>query len=169
MRVTLLPKLALAAAVFLGTSAEAPFDGPVQAHVVRVVDGDTFEASAQIWLGQAIDIRVQILGIDAPELHARCDDERVRAEAARDYLAQRIEGGEVRLSAVRYDKFGGRVDAKVADQGGDIAGAMLKAHLARALDRGRGAAGAPARRLHGRPREHGDDLTAKDGCVLENC
>ena len=137
MRVTLLPKLALATVIFLGISAEAPFDGPVEAHVVRVVDGDTFEASAQIWLGQAIDIRVRILGIDAPELHARCDDERVRAEAARDYLAQRIEGGEVRLSAVRYDKFGGRVDAKVADHGGDIAAAMLKAHLARAYEGGR--------------------------------
>ena len=111
MRVTLLPEQALIAAVFLGTSGEVPFDGPVQAHVMWVVDGDTFEASAQIWLGQAIDIRVRILGIDAPELHARCDDERTRAEAARDYRVRRIEGGEVRLSAVRYDKFGGRVDA----------------------------------------------------------
>jgi len=107
------------------------FDGPVTADVVRVIDGDTFEAAARIWLGQAIDIHVRIAGIDAPELHARCAQERAQAEAARDFLAHRIEGGQVRLSAVRYDKFGGRVDAIVQDGQGDIGAAMVRARLAR--------------------------------------
>jgi endonuclease YncB( thermonuclease family) len=132
-----LPKLALCAVLLPLTTAEAPFEGPVRAHVVRVVDGDTFEASALIWLGQAIDVRVRILGIDAPEMHGRCAEERERAEAARAFLARRIEGGDVRLSAVRYDKYGGRVDADVADGSGDIARAMLKAHLARPYEGGR--------------------------------
>ncbi len=113
------------------------FPGPVNAYVVRVIDGDTFEASADIWLDQQISIRVRIAGIDAPELRARCDAERKGAEAARDYLARRIEGGDVKLSAVRYDKFGGRVDAVVADGGGDIAHAMIRARLARAYAGGR--------------------------------
>ena len=112
------------------------FSGPVSARVVRVIDGDTFEASASIWLDQQIAIHVRIAGIDAPELHARCDAERKGAQAARDYLARRIEGGAVRLSAVRYDKYGGRVDAAVADDRGDIAGAMLRARLARPYDGG---------------------------------
>jgi endonuclease YncB( thermonuclease family) len=107
------------------------FDGPVNAHVVRVIDGDTFEASASIWLGQEIDIHVRIDGIDAPELHARCDQERVRAEAARDFLARRIEGGAVRLTSVRYDKYGGRVDATVFDAKGDLGSLMIKTGLAR--------------------------------------
>jgi endonuclease YncB( thermonuclease family) len=111
--------------------AAASFDGPVQAEVVRVIDGDTFEAAAQIWLGEAIDVRVRIEGIDAPELHARCDDERTRAEAARDYLAKRLEGNAVRLTNVRYDKYGGRVDAAVEDNSGDIGAAMIKSGLAR--------------------------------------
>ncbi|HSZ73990.1 MAG TPA: thermonuclease family protein [Rhizomicrobium sp.] len=110
---------------------EADFDGPVNARVVRVIDGDTFEASAAIWLGQSIDIHVRIAGIDAPELHARCDAERAKAEAARDFLARRIEGQQVKLSSVHYDKYGGRVDAVVADTRGDVAAAMLKARLAR--------------------------------------
>ena len=111
--------------------ASAAFNGPVQADVVRVIDGDTFEAAARIWLGEAIDIHVRIEGIDAPELHAHCTDERRRAEAARDYLASRIGDGEVELSAVRYDKFGGRVRAVVRDAGGDVAAAMIAKGFAR--------------------------------------
>ena len=101
-----------------------------------MIDGDTFEASAAIWLDQQISIRVRIAGIDAPELRARCDAERRGAEAARDYLAHRLEGTDVTLSAVHYDKYGGRIDAVVADGSGDIARAMLHARLARAYDGG---------------------------------
>ncbi len=115
----------------------------MSAHVTRVIDGDTFEASAIIWLGQQLDIRVRIDGIDAPELRARCDSERVRAEAARDYLSKRIEGGDVKLSAVSYDKYGGRIDAVVADGRGDIGDAMIHARLARVYDGGRRAGWCP--------------------------
>lgn len=111
--------------------AAAAFDGPVRAEVVQVIDGDTFEAAAQIWLGEAIDIRVRIEGIDAPELHARCDEERVRAEAARDFLSRRLAGGEVELSQVRYDKYGGRIRAVVRDGSGDVGRAMIAAGFAR--------------------------------------
>jgi len=111
--------------------ASAGFEGPVRAEVTRVVDGDTFEANAAIWLGQSIEIRVRIAGVDAPELHARCDAERDMALAAKDWLSRRIEGGDVRLSAVRYDKYGGRVDATVHDGKGDVGEALIAAGLAR--------------------------------------
>ena len=74
---------------------------------------------------------MRIEGIDAPEFHARCEREREQAEAARDFLARRIEGAAVRLSFVRYDKYGGRVDATVADTKGDIGRSMIQAGLAR--------------------------------------
>ena len=118
------------------TDFQRDFPGPVSAHVVRVIDGDTFEASADIWLGQQISVRVRIAGIDAPELRARCDAERMRAEAARDYLSKRIAGGAVKLSAVRYDKYGGRVDAAISDMRGDVGEAMVRAGLARLYDGG---------------------------------
>lgn len=111
--------------------AAASFDGPVIAQVTHVVDGDTFEAKVAIWLGQSIDVRVRIAGADAPELHARCDAERTIALAAKDWLTARIEGRDVRLSAVRYDKYGGRVDATVRDGGGDVGAALVAAGLAR--------------------------------------
>lgn len=53
------------------------------AEVVRVLDGDTFEARVRIWPGMDVTIKIRLRGIDAPELHARCDDERVKALAAR--------------------------------------------------------------------------------------
>ena len=137
MRLQVAHRLALCVALFHLTTAESTFEGPVRAQVLRVVDGDTFDANARIWLGQALEVRVRIVGIDAPELHARCELERGRAEAARDFLARRIEGGEVTLSSVCYDKYGGRVDAIVADASGDIARALLKAHLVRPYEGGR--------------------------------
>ncbi len=57
------------------------------ADVVRIIDGDTFEARVRVWPGVATDTKVRLRGIDAPELHARCDDERVRAEAGSPFRA----------------------------------------------------------------------------------
>ena len=105
--------------------------GPVFAVVQRVVDGDTIEVRAAIWLGQTLVVRVRIDGVDAPEMEARCAQERKWALAARDYLAHRLDGAAVRLTRVVYDKYGGRVRAEVADAKGDIATDLLAAGLAR--------------------------------------
>jgi len=111
--------------------AEA-LEGPVSATVNRVIDGDTIEVRAAIWLGQTLTIRVRIDGVDAPELEARCAEERRLALAARDFLARRLEGAAVKLTQVEYDKYGGRVRADVADAKGDIAAALLMSGHARA-------------------------------------
>ena len=110
--------------------------GPVLARIERVVDGDTVDVSALIWLGQTLTVRVRILGIDTPELRGACAEERDLAMAAREFLRRRLEGGEVRLTAISYDKYGGRVLARVSDREGDIADAMIAAGLARAYDGG---------------------------------
>ena len=70
------------------------------AEVVRVIDGDTFEARVRIWPGMDVTTRVRLRGIDAPEMHARCDDERVKALAARDALARLLAEGSVGISRV---------------------------------------------------------------------
>jgi endonuclease YncB( thermonuclease family) len=84
------------------------------AEVVRVIDGDTFEARVRIWPGMDITTRVRLRGIDAPDLHVRCDDERVKALAARDALARLLAEGSVGISRIGQDKYGGRVDADVS-------------------------------------------------------
>ena len=53
------------------------------AEVVRVIDGDTFQARVQVWPGLSVDTKVRLRGIDAPELHARCADETQGASRAR--------------------------------------------------------------------------------------
>lgn len=112
-------------------------DGPVNATVERVVDGDTIQVRADIWLGQSLSIRVRIDGVDAPELEARCPEERERAVAARDLLVRRLGTGSVKLTRIVYDKYGGRVRAHVGDSKGDIAEALLAANLARPYFGGR--------------------------------
>ena len=86
------------------------------AEVMRVIDGDTFEARVHLWPGLDVTTRVRLRGIDAPELKARCGEERVKAEAARDALRAILDQGEVGISRVMLDKYGGRVVADASTQ-----------------------------------------------------
>jgi micrococcal nuclease len=105
--------------------------GPVRAVVERVIDGDTVEVRASIWLGQSLTVRVRIDGIDTPEARSPCADERRLAIMAREFLAQRVLNKEVALHGVVYDKFGGRVRAEISDAQGSVGDALLSAGLAR--------------------------------------
>ena len=82
------------------------------AEVLRVLDGDTFEARVHVWPGLDITTKIRLRGIDAPELRARCPAERTMAEAARDALGAMLAEGTVGISAVTLDKYGGRVVAE---------------------------------------------------------
>ena len=104
------------------------------AEVLRVIDGDTFEARVRIWSGFEINTRVRLRAIDAPELHARCAREFLKAEAARAAL-QRIlsAGGGDRLAGragqiSRADRCGG-CDARHAGRFGRSAQGRLCAQL----------------------------------------
>jgi endonuclease YncB( thermonuclease family) len=102
------------------------------AEVVRVLDGDTFEARARIWPGMEVTTRVRLRGIDAPEMHARCDDERVKAIAARDALIKILGEGAVGISRIGQDKYGGRVDADVSTaRTPDVSAALFERGLVR--------------------------------------
>ncbi|MFQ5466725.1 MAG: thermonuclease family protein [Kiloniellaceae bacterium] len=108
--------------------------GPVPAQVVRVIDGDTIQVRARIWLDQEVETRVRLDGVDAPELKARCARERAMAVQARAFLDQRLAapGAPVFLSDIRYGKYAGRVLARVRDaSGADLAEALIAAGLAR--------------------------------------
>ncbi len=108
------------------------------AEVLRVIDGDTFEARVRIWPGMDVTTRIRLRGIDAAELHARCDNERVKAIAAREALARILAEGAVGVSGVAQDKYGGRVDADVSTaRTPDVSVAMLGTGLARAYSGGR--------------------------------
>jgi endonuclease YncB( thermonuclease family) len=121
----------------------APADMPAgrmahPAEVLRVLDGDTFEARVQLWPGLEITTRVRLRGIDAPELKARCGEERDKAEAARDALRALLDQGDVGISHVGLDKYGGRVLAKASTRTTpDVSAALLDAGWARGYAGGR--------------------------------
>ncbi len=108
------------------------------ADVLRVIDGDTFEARVRVWPGLDVDTKVRLRGVDAPELHARCADEYVKAQAAHAALETILAEGEVAISRVGIDKYGGRVDAAVATRStADVSAALLNGGWARSYDGGR--------------------------------
>jgi endonuclease YncB( thermonuclease family) len=108
------------------------------ADVLRVIDGDTFEARVRVWPGLDVDTKVRLRGIDAAELHARCADELAKAQAARTALETILAEGDVTVSQVGIDKYGGRVDAVASTRNtADVSVAMLSGGWARAYDGGR--------------------------------
>ena len=108
------------------------------AEIMRVIDGDTFEARVRVWPGLDVNTKVRLRNIDAPELHARCAEEHDKAEAARAALQSILAAGGVMISRVGLDKYGGRVDALAATRDtADVSAALLNGGWARSYDGGR--------------------------------
>ena len=108
------------------------------AEVIRIIDGDTFEARVRVWPGLDVDTKVRLRGVDAAELHARCAGELAQAQAARTALETILADGGVAISRVGIDKYGGRVDAAVSTRNtADVSAALLKGGYARAYDGGK--------------------------------
>lgn len=134
----------------LGAGAEAPvltegaFEaggvaGPaLGATALSVIDGDTFEARVSAFPGQEIVARVRLDGVDAPERRGRCAAETRAAEEATRALRSLVEGRRLTLTAVRGDKYFGRVVARVSGAGvGDLAQALVAGGHGRAYAGGR--------------------------------
>ena len=112
--------------------------GTYAAELVRVIDGDTFEARVHVWPGVVVTTKVRLRGIDTPELNARCAEERSKAGAARDALTSILADGEITVLHVGLDKYAGRVVADAATgRTPDVSAALLTRGLARAYSGGR--------------------------------
>lgn len=108
------------------------------AEVLRVIDGDTFEARVRVWPGLDVDTKIRLRDVDAAELHARCAGELAKAQAARAALETMLAEGDVAISRVGLDKYGGRVDAAVSTGTTvDVSAALLKGGFARSYDGGK--------------------------------
>ena len=108
------------------------------AEVIRIIDGDTFEARVRVWPGLDVDTKVRLRGVDAAELHARCARELEQAQAARAALEKILRAGGGTISRVGVDNYGGRVDATIATRGiADVSAALLNGGFARTYDGGK--------------------------------
>ena len=135
--------VAVAALVLLGrlivpvTAAgwRDPIPGPVPALVVDVIDGDTVLVRARIWLGQEVETRVRLDGVDTPELRGKCQAARRLARQARAFVQARVGGRQVILRDIQYGKYAGRVVARIqTPDGDDLADALIAAGLGHPYD-----------------------------------
>lgn len=135
----------LSAAVLCGATAgegtaesRRVLPGPVEARVVRVIDGDTFLADVHVWPGHTVRVSIRLRGIDAPEMRGACASERAAASRARDKLVLLLGEGPVLVTNVGGGKYYGRVLADVAGpDGGQAAAALLRKGLVRPYSGGR--------------------------------
>jgi endonuclease YncB( thermonuclease family) len=109
--------------------------GTHRADLLRVQDGDTFEARVEIWPGLQMVTGVRLRGIDAAEIKSRCAEEHRLAHAAREGLQRLLAEGAIRIRQIGVDKDPGRVLATVSTRSTpDVSEALRKAGLARGDD-----------------------------------
>ncbi|MEH7209980.1 thermonuclease family protein [Priestia megaterium] len=78
------------------------------AHVDRIIDGDTVVFS-DLDLGFELVFKNKhgrLLGINAPELHAKDEETRFKANVSKEYLASRLTGQDVIIHSKEVDDFG---------------------------------------------------------------
>lgn len=131
--------LAMFTALALGAldaRAAETIRGPVEGSVTRVIDGDTLEFVAHVWLGLSLTTHVRVRGIDTPEVRGDCPREKELAAIATRRLGELTRLG-ASIANVSDDKYFGRVVADVITAGGvDVGTAMIAAGLARAYNGG---------------------------------
>ena len=129
----LIPGLPMAAET---GNLRAPIEGPVEAELISIIDGDTLLVEARPWPQHRVTVLVRIRGIDAPELKAKCETARRAAIRAKERLAD-LAHGRIRLSNIAGDKYFGRVVADVATGNAeDVGSSLLAQGLVRAYDGG---------------------------------
>ena len=115
------------------SSQGMPQLGRYAVDVLRVIDGDTFEARVHLWPGHDLTTRVRLRGVDAPELKARCDNERVKPEAATAVLRTLLSDRDISIWNVGPDKYFGRIVAEAGTpRTPDISNALIAKGVARA-------------------------------------
>lgn len=106
--------------------------------VVRVIDGDTFEARVHLWPGLEMMTRVRLRGIDAPEMKGACAEEFRMAEASSEALRALLADGDIAIFNIGPDKYNGRVVADAATRRTpSVSGALLASGHARQYQGGK--------------------------------
>jgi endonuclease YncB( thermonuclease family) len=98
--------------------------GEYRVDVLEATDGDTFRIDGDPWIlipELARRVSVRVTGIDTPEKRGQCQQEKDNAEAATFFTRRMLleSKNQVVLSDLKWDKYGGRVQAKVRLANGD--------------------------------------------------
>jgi len=105
--------------------------------VIRVVDGDSLEIANE-FLPEELKLFVRIKGIDTPEKapRAKCEKENILAQKASNYTKNSIEKAQknhqkITFSEIKWDKYGGRIVAKVMIDETELGQELVRKGLAR--------------------------------------
>jgi len=105
--------------------------------VLRVLDGDTLEINNE-FLPKELKLFVRIKGIDAPEksFRAKCLKEQKLAQKATEFTLKLIDDAQknkqqIEFSEIKWDKYGGRIVAKVKIGDKIIGDELIKNGLAK--------------------------------------
>ena len=112
--------------------AKQVLPGPFPFELVEVIDGDTFRARVDIWLGQTVTVKVRLKGVDTPEMNGKCAAEKKLARQAKAFAENWLRKNQVHLVNVHYGTYAGRVLATAQIKNGDsLSAALLAENLAK--------------------------------------
>ena len=112
--------------------AKQVLPGPFPFELVEVIDGDTFRARVDIWLGQSVTVKVRLKGVDTPEMNGKCAAEKKLARQAKAFAENWLRKNQAQLTNVHYGTYAGRVLATAQIKNGDsLSAALLAENLAK--------------------------------------
>lgn len=121
-------------AAFLSIASVAAFANTDMTLPIRgVVDGDTIRSTVKLPCPLCV-VSVRIRGIDTPESNhlAKCPAEKEKAAAAKAFILTLVGTNQTMLAKnVKWDKYGGRIDAIVEINGVDVGKEMIAKEFAK--------------------------------------
>ena len=112
--------------------AKQVLPGPFPFELVEVIDGDTFRARVDIWLGQSVTVKVRLKGVDTPEMNGKCAAEKKLARQAKAFAENWLRKNQAQLTNVHYGTYAGRVLATAQiTNGTSLSAALLAQNLAK--------------------------------------
>ena len=112
---------------FLSTISFVSFATDMNLPIRGVADGDTIRSTVKLPCPLCA-ISVRIRGIDTPESSylAKCSAEKVKGLQAKAFLTELISNQETMMARnIKWDKYGGRIDAIVEINGVNVGQLMI--------------------------------------------
>jgi endonuclease YncB( thermonuclease family) len=119
--------------VLLAFSASAFADTDMKLPIRGIADGDTIKTSLKLPC-PLCSASVRIRGIDTPETSflAKCPAEKAKGLEAKAFLINLTTGQETMMARnVKWDKYGGRIDAIVEINGVNVGDLMISKGFAK--------------------------------------
>lgn len=125
--------LATAALALGACGATAQTGRSYEYQVTGIYDGDTFYINMPGLPPELSRIGVRVRGVDTPEMRGKCEAEKHNATAAKFFTTRVIKqaGNRVTLTNLKWDKYGGRVDADVYVNGQKLSDMLITQQYAR--------------------------------------